>query len=95
MSNVHPKSSSKMKYPFGLTHKPITHPFTNGQVRFKMADGNIHYKIILIQKSIRHPILKGMIADKNQLEYLTTIKQFPIESQKLGLEQPLLTEVTS
>lgn len=73
-----------MKYPFDLTHKPIKHYFTKGVVLFSMREGKLHYDVEMINKKERFHITTGIVHDLIELEYLTTIKQFPILINKLN-----------
>lgn len=69
--------------PFGLKVKPASHPLENGQIRFKVRDGDIHYEIKIINKSYNYTAFVGIVRDKAELDYLTTVKKLPIDSTKL------------
>lgn len=64
--------------PFGLTQKPTTHVFENGEIRFSMRDSVMHFEIIYILKKQNFPVATGMLESKAELDYLLNVKEFPI-----------------
>lgn len=69
-----------MKLPFGLTQKPLGYKFEHGSVRFKMNDGTMKFEIWRLKRN--RPVfvvIKGIVKTREHLEYLLSIKAFPIQ----------------
>lgn len=66
------------KLPFDLKQKPVNHLLENGEIRFSIQDGVMHFEIIFIQKNRNFPVATGIVKTKAQLDYLLNIKEFPI-----------------
>ena len=69
-----------MKLPFDLKQKPLGHKFEHGSVRLSMRDGTMHFQIWRLKRN--RPlfcVLKGIVQTKEQMQYLLTVKEFPIK----------------
>ena len=65
--------------PFGLKQKPMSHPLDMGEIKFSCRDGKLYYKAIAISKTLSFTVAQGEIRDKERLDYLLSIKSFPLK----------------
>lgn len=73
--------------PFGLKQKPVSHQFDMGQIRFSCRDGKLYYKAIAINKTTRFTVAQGLVIDKEHLDYLITVKSFPLKIRSIEVVQ--------
>lgn len=74
------------KLPFGLKAKPLSHKFEHGSVRFSMDEGTMHYDVWYIKRGKpMFSVIRGIVKDKTHLDYLLSVKEFPIKIQALEI----------
>lgn len=60
--------------PFGLKQKPLNHYFEHGLVKFNVREGNLHFTIKQITKTVNGTILTGQVKNKEHLDKLLGLK---------------------
>lgn len=75
-----------MKLPFGLKAKPLAHKLEHGSIRFSMREATMHYQVLYIRRNRpMFTVIKGVVKDKAHLDYLLSVKEFPIKIQALDV----------
>lgn len=71
------------KLPFGLKQKPVNHLLDMGEIRFSCRDEKLYYKAIAISKKTRFTVAQGLVIDKDHLDYLLSVKSFPLKIRSI------------